>query len=115
LRASGRCWPPGTGSPGRDIGTVVAPHAELKIFLTADSRERARRRAEQTGRPLEEVLAEQHERDDRDATREVSPLEAAADAMTLDTTGLTLAEVVDRIVALAADAQRSGAASEARS
>ena len=100
---------------GRDIGTVVAPHAELKIFLTADPRERARRRAEQTGRPLEEVLAEQRQRDDRDATREVSPLEAAADAMTLDTTGLTLAEVVDRIVALAADAQRSGATSEARS
>jgi cytidylate kinase len=100
---------------GRDIGTVVAPHAELKIFLTADPRERARRRADQTGRPLDDVLAEQQHRDDRDATREVSPLEAAADAMTLDTTGLTLAEVVDRIVALAAGARRSGAASEARS
>jgi cytidylate kinase len=98
---------------GRDIGTVVAPHAELKIFLTADPRERARRRAEQTGRPLDEVLAEQLHRDDRDATREASPLAAAPDAMTLDTTGLTLAEVVDRIVALAADAQTSGASSGA--
>ncbi len=94
---------------GRDIGTVVAPHAELKIFLTADPHERARRRAEQTGRAHEEVLAEQRDRDDRDATREVSPLAAAPDAMTLDTTGLTLAEVVDRIVALTAAAQTSGA------
>lgn len=96
---------------GRDIGTVVAPHAELKIFLTADPRERARRRAEQTGRPVEDVLAEQQHRDERDATREISPLEAAADAMTLDTTGLTLAEVVDRIVALAAGVRQAGTAS----
>lgn len=57
---------------GRDIGTVIAPHAELKIFLTADASERARRRAEQTGRPLEEVLAEQHRRDRRDGERELA-------------------------------------------
>ena len=86
---------------GRDIGTVVAPDAELKVFLTADPRERARRRAEQTRRPLAEVRGEQDRRDERDATRDASPLTAAADAVALDTTGLTLDEVVDRIVALA--------------
>lgn len=93
---------------GRDIGTVVAPHAEVKVFLTADPQERARRRAEQTGRPLAEVLAEQRDRDERDAGREVSPLVQASDAISLDTTGLTLAEVVDRLVALV-DAHGSAA------
>lgn len=97
---------------GRDIGTVVAPHAELKVFLTADPRERARRRAEQTGRPVDEVLAEQGVRDERDATREASPLTAADDAISLDTTGRTLAEVVDRIVSLVSDAARTGAMAE---
>lgn len=97
---------------GRDIGTVVAPHAELKVFLTADPRERARRRAEQTGRPVDEILAEQGVRDERDATREASPLTAADDAISLDTTGRTLAEVVDRIVSLVSDAVRTGATVE---
>ena len=86
---------------GRDIGTVVAPHADVKIFLTADPGERARRRAAQTGRPVDEVLAEQNERDARDASRDLSPLTAAPDAISVDTTGSTLAEVVDRIVAAA--------------
>ena len=86
---------------GRDIGTVIAPHAELKIFLTADASERARRRAEQTGRPLEEVLAEQHRRDRRDGERELSPLIAAEDAIELDTTVLGADEVIGEIVALA--------------
>lgn len=93
---------------GRDIGTVVAPHAELKVFLTADAGERARRRAAQTQRPVSEVLAEQDRRDERDATRDVSPLTAAPDAVSLDTTGLTLAEVVDRIVGLARNTQAAG-------
>lgn len=83
---------------GRDIGTVVAPAAELKVFLDADPRERARRRALQAGRDLGEVLAEQEERDARDRGRETSPLDCAPDAMLLDTTGRTLSEVVDRIV-----------------
>ncbi len=96
---------------GRDIGTVVAPDAELKVFLTADPQERARRRADQTGRPVDDVLAEQERRDERDATREVSPLQAAGDAVALDTSGLTVAEVVDRIVTLAKRAATSGAAS----
>ena len=74
--------------------------AEVKVFLTASAEERARRRAEQEGRPLDEVLAEQRERDARDETREHSPLRAAEDAVDLDTTGLSIDEVVARITAL---------------
>jgi CMP/dCMP kinase len=86
---------------GRDIGTVVAPDAELKVFLTADPVERARRRATQLGADPATVLAEQTIRDERDAGREHSPLLAAPGAVQLDTTGLRLEEVVERIVALA--------------
>ena len=85
---------------GRDIGTVIAPHAELKVFLTADPQERARRRARETGRPVEAVLAEQAERDARDGAREVSPLRPAEDAVELDTSGLEVEEVCRRIEAL---------------
>jgi cytidylate kinase len=88
---------------GRDIGTVVAPEAELKVFLTADPRERARRRAAELGADVEAVLAEQLLRDERDRTREASPLVRADDAVEVDTTGLTLDEVVDRIAELAAE------------
>lgn len=86
---------------GRDIGTVVAPDAELKVFLTASAQERARRRAEQTGADAERVLGEQRERDARDSTREHSPLQPAADALTVDTTGLSVDEVAQQIVRLA--------------
>jgi CMP/dCMP kinase len=77
---------------GRDIGTVVAPGAELKVWLTADADERARRR----GEPPEDVRA----RDERDASRDHSPMVAADDAVEVDTTGLSIDEVVARIVAL---------------
>ncbi|HWJ50931.1 MAG TPA: (d)CMP kinase [Solirubrobacteraceae bacterium] len=87
---------------GRDIGTVVAPDAELKIFLTADSGERARRRAAELGADVATVLAEQTMRDERDSTREHSPLQAAAGAVLLDTTGLGVDEVVGRIAELVA-------------
>jgi len=93
---------------GRDIGTVIAPHAELKVFLTADPAERARRRAEQTGRPVDEVLAEQKERDARDGERDISPLRPADDAVELDTTGLTGEEVCERLVEIARDRQAAG-------
>jgi cytidylate kinase len=86
---------------GRDIGTVVAPGAELKVFLTANAQERARRRASELGADPATVLAEQALRDERDATRRHSPLRAAPDAVTLDTTDLTVERVVERIVALA--------------
>lgn len=85
---------------GRDIGTVVAPGAALKVFLTADPRERARRRATELGADVETVLAEQTLRDERDGSRQHSPLRAADDAVVLDTTGLDASEVVRRIAAL---------------
>jgi cytidylate kinase len=86
---------------GRDIGTVVSPDSPLKVFLTASGEERARRRAAQSGEPYEEVLASQRERDARDREREYGALRAAADAVELDTTDSSEAEVVARIVALA--------------
>jgi cytidylate kinase len=85
---------------GRDIGTVVAPDAELKVFLTADPRERARRRASELGADLGTVLAEQTLRDERDSSREHSPLQAAPDAITLDTSGRSVEQVVQEIAAL---------------
>ena len=85
---------------GRDIGTVVAPGAELKVFLTASGEERARRRAAELGADPDTVLAEQALRDERDRTREHSPLEAAPGAIELDTTGLSVDEVVERIAGL---------------
>jgi cytidylate kinase len=85
---------------GRDIGTVVAPAAELKVFLTADPHERARRRADELGIERSQVLAEQTIRDQRDSTRRDSPLRPAEDAVALDTTGLTVEQVVDRIADL---------------
>jgi cytidylate kinase len=86
---------------GRDIGTVVSPEAPLKVFLTASPRERARRRAAETGADEAAVLAAQQARDERDETREHSALRAAEDAVEIDTTGLSLDEVVGRVVALA--------------
>jgi cytidylate kinase len=85
---------------GRDIGTVVWPSAEVKVFLTASPAARAGRRAEQIGADVAVVLAEQTIRDERDTEREQSPLRAAADAITLDTSELTLDQVVAQVVAL---------------
>lgn len=84
---------------GRDIGTVVAPDADVKVFLTADDRERARRRAAELGIDVESVYAEQALRDSRDQDRAHSPLVAAPDAILLDTTELGPQEAVERIVA----------------
>ncbi len=89
---------------GRDIGTVVAPDAEVKVFLTADPEERARRRAAELGVDAATVLAEQTIRDERDRTRAHSPLAPADGAVEIDTTGMTLDEVVGEIAALARDA-----------
>jgi cytidylate kinase len=89
---------------GRDIGTVVAPDAELKVYLTASAEERARRRAAELGADPATVLAEQSLRDERDSTRSHSPLQAAPGALTLDTTGMGVEQVVARIAALARDA-----------
>jgi CMP/dCMP kinase len=85
---------------GRDIGTVVAPEAAVKVFLTASPEERARRRAEELGADVETVLRDQALRDAQDASREHSPLAVAPGAVELDTTGLNLDEVVERIAGL---------------
>ena len=86
---------------GRDIGTVVAPDAPLKVFLTASSDERARRRAAETGEHTRDVLEAQAERDERDESREHGALRIADDAVELDTTGLEVDDVVGRVAALA--------------
>jgi cytidylate kinase len=91
---------------GRDIGTVVMPGAPVKIFLTASARERARRRTlelEDKGTPqaYEQVLAEIQERDHRDSTRADSPLKPAADSVTVNTDGMSIAQVVDEIFRIA--------------
>jgi CMP/dCMP kinase len=85
---------------GRDIGTVVAPGAEVKVFLTASPEERARRRAAELGADPETVLRDQALRDAQDEEREHSPLVKAGDAVELDTSGLSIDEVVGRIVKL---------------
>jgi CMP/dCMP kinase len=85
---------------GRDIGTVVAPDAAVKVFLTASPEERARRRAEELGTDTRTVLQDQTLRDAQDMEREHSPLMAAPGAVELDTSDLTIDEVVDRIVDL---------------
>jgi cytidylate kinase len=92
---------------GRDIGTVVAPDAELKVFLTADARERAQRRAVELGADVETVLAEQTLRDERDRSREHSPLHAASGAVTLDTSGLSVEAVVAQLAGLVDGIQRA--------
>ena len=92
---------------GRDIGTVVAPDAELKVFLTAAPEERARRRAAELGADRDTVLAEQTLRDERDRTRAHSPLAAAPGAVVLDTSGATVEQVEERIAALARAASAS--------
>ena len=89
---------------GRDIGTVVAPDAAVKVFLTASAPERARRRAAELGTAVETVLSEQAIRDQRDRTRTHSPLEPALGAVVIDTTELELGEVVQRVVELAREA-----------
>ena len=90
---------------GRDIGTVVLPDAELKVYLSAAPEERARRRASQTGREgeLDRIKAALARRDRQDSEREVSPLKPASDAVVLDTTSLSLEEVISRVLDLATD------------
>ncbi len=90
---------------GRDIGTVILPNADLKIFLTADVRDRARRRYEELRakgmeKPFDEVLAEMEQRDEQDTQRAAAPLKAAEDAVLLDTSGNTLEESIDEVCRL---------------
>ncbi len=90
---------------GRDIGTVILPNADLKIFLTADVRDRARRRYEELRakgmeKPFDEMLAEMEKRDEQDTQRAAAPLKAADDAVLLDTSGNTLEESIDEVCRL---------------
>jgi CMP/dCMP kinase len=86
---------------GRDIGTVVSPDSPLKVYLTADHVERARRRAAETGEPMDTVLASLVERDARDREREHGALRPADDAFEVDTTNLDAEGVIDEVVRLA--------------
>jgi cytidylate kinase len=95
---------------GRDIGTVVLPQAEVKVFLTASEQERARRRQAQlreqgVERDLAQILADQRERDERDSSRAVAPLRQAPDARLLVSDGLTQDEVVELIVGWVREAE----------
>ena len=95
---------PGLVADGRDMGTVIFPHARLKVFLTASAEERAMRRHKQLiskGFPakLEDLLADLRARDARDVNRAVAPLVAATDALLLDNSGLTIEASVDRVLA----------------
>ncbi len=97
--------PPGLVADGRDMGTVVFPDAEVKIFLTASVEERARRRYKQLiekgiSANLADLMKEIAERDARDTQRAVSPLKPAADAVVLDTSEMNINEVVDKVLAL---------------
>lgn len=96
-RAIIQTTPGGIVAEGRDIGTVVAPGAALKVFLTADSGERAARRAAEQGAAVDVTEADQARRDRLDAAQSAK----AADAVLLDTTGLSLAEVIEAITRLA--------------
>lgn len=93
---------------GRDIGTVVLPDADLKVFLSAAPEERARRRAVQSGREkeLERIQKAMSRRDRQDSERESSPLKTAPDAVIIDTTGLSLEDVVGRVLELAGALQK---------
>ena len=95
--------PPGLVADGRDMGTVVFPGARLKIYLTASGEERARRRYKQlkdkgSGVSLSALSREITERDARDSTRAVAPLIPAPDAEVIDSTGLSIEEVVGRVL-----------------
>jgi len=90
---------------GRDIGSVVFPDAALKVYLTADERERARRRAAEAGMSPEDevhdwVAADLARRDKLDSTREASPMKQAEDALVIDTSDRTVDDIVDVIVGL---------------
>ena len=87
---------------GRDIGTVVLPDAQVKVFLTASAEERAKRRHKEmlekgNEADLSAILEEIKERDERDANREIAPLVPAEDAVIVDTTGMTMQEVIDKL------------------
>ena len=104
--------PPGLVADGRDMGTIIFPDAAYKVFLTASAEERARRRYKQlkdkgVSANLDSLLHEIAARDERDAGRAVAPLKPAADAVILDSTGMPITEVIDRVLAVLPASLRS--------
>jgi cytidylate kinase len=96
---------PGLVADGRDMGTVVFPNALFKVYLTASAQERAQRRLKQLQNSanagnISQILAEVKKRDERDANRKHSPLTPAKDALIIDTTCLTIDEVITKVMAL---------------
>ncbi len=107
MRRQQRAWARRRGGgvmEGRDIGSVVFPEARLKVYVTASIEERARRRSAEAGSDLAEVMANLAERDHIDSSREDSPLTETSDATTVDTTGLTIDQVVAQVVSLFGEA-----------
>lgn len=103
LRARQRAWAGDHGGgviEGRDIGTVVFPDATLKLFITASPRERAERRMRELGGNVDEVAAAIAERDQRDMSRLDGPLRTGGDAVVVDTTGMSISDVVDKIIGM---------------
>ena len=90
---------PGAILDGRDIGTAICPHAEVKLYVIADDRTRAQRRAAELDADEDETLAQLRDRDARDSTRAATPLRPAPDAVFLDTTTITIDEAIARAVA----------------
>jgi CMP/dCMP kinase len=102
--------PPGLVADGRDMGTVIFPGAQLKVFLTASAEERAQRRHKQliekgSAASLAALSREIAERDLRDSTRQVAPLKPAPDALQLDSTGMSIEAVVERVLSLGRERQ----------
>jgi cytidylate kinase len=102
---------PGLVADGRDMGTIIFPDAEYKVFLTASASERAKRRYKQlkdkgVSVNLDSLLHEITARDERDAGRAVAPLKPAADAVILDSTGMPITEVIERVLAVLPESLR---------
>ena len=111
MRRRQRAWAAERGGgviEGRDIGTVVFPDADLKLYVTASARTRAERRVGEIGGDVDDVEASINERDRRDMDRHDGPLRAHEHAVVLDTTGLGIDEVVDRVLALLPTQRRGG-------
>lgn len=102
LDAQRKCAEGGKGlvAEGRDCGTIVFPRAQVKIFLTARAEDRAARRAKEEGRDLDTTITDQKRRDTQDTTRKTAPLQASVDSLTIDTTQLTLEQVIGKVETL---------------
>lgn len=95
---------PGAVLDGRDIGTVICPGAEVKLFVTASDRVRAQRRAAELGGDVDDMLAQLRERDARDSQREAAPLKPAEDAVLLDTSAMAIEAAIEAASAVVQDA-----------